>query len=77
MRGTLVILATFHTHPNPGPDFLQEPSLTDIRAVRNDPDLKHAEFEGEYIISAELVYRILSDGRVKVIGETRAVLRIS
>jgi hypothetical protein len=29
------IVATFHTHPNTGPDFQQEPGLTDIRAVRN------------------------------------------
>src|SRR5262245_21479728 len=39
-----LILATFHTHPNPGADFQQEPSLTDIRAVCGDPDLGHPEF---------------------------------
>ena len=27
------IIASFHTHPNTGKDFPQEPSLTDIRAV--------------------------------------------
>ena len=45
-RGDAVIVATFHTHPNPGAGFQQEPSLTDIRAVRNDPDLHHTEYEG-------------------------------
>src|SRR6266853_868889 len=34
------IILTFHTHPNTGPLFFQEPSQTDIRAVRDDPDLK-------------------------------------
>src|SRR5947209_8488520 len=33
-----IILATFHTHPNAGPNHQQEPSPTDIRAVRLDPD---------------------------------------
>lgn len=34
------IVATFHTHPNTGPDYLQEPSLTDRRAVMDDPDFR-------------------------------------
>jgi hypothetical protein len=34
------IAATFHTHPNTGSDYLQEPSETNKRAVRDDPDLK-------------------------------------
>lgn len=38
--GNQDIVASFHTHPNTGPDFLQAPSATDKRAVRNDPDLK-------------------------------------
>src|SRR5438552_605781 len=29
------IVASFHTHPNAGPAFLQEPSETDRRAVRD------------------------------------------
>src|SRR5438093_501249 len=32
----LPIVASFHTHPNTGPDDLQEPSETDKRAVRED-----------------------------------------
>ena len=47
LRGSSLILATFHTHPNLGPQFLQEPSLTDIRAVRDDPNLDHPDFQGE------------------------------
>lgn len=36
------IVASFHTHPNTGSDYLQEPSETDRRAVREDPDLRCA-----------------------------------
>lgn len=70
-------MATFHTHPNPGSDFQQEPSLTDIRAVRNDPDLRHPEYEGEYVIASEWIYRIEKNGDVAPVGHTNAVLKIS
>ena len=76
-RSDLPIIATFHTHPNPGPDFQQEPSLTDIRAVRDDPDLSHLDSEGEYVIASEWIYRIRTNGRVESVGETKAVLKIN
>jgi hypothetical protein len=44
----LDIVATFHTHPNIGGDYLQEPGVTDIRAVQDDPDLKGPYYEGEF-----------------------------
>jgi hypothetical protein len=72
----LAIVATFHSHPNPGLEFLQEPSLTDIRAVRDDPHLKHAEYEGEYVIGAEAVHVILKNGEVELVGKTKEVLNI-
>lgn len=50
IRGNSIV-ATFHTHPNTGSDFLQEPSETDKRAVRDDPDLKSTEYEGEFVVS--------------------------
>jgi hypothetical protein len=65
-----LILATFHTHPNTGPEYQQEPSLTDIRAVRDDPELQHAEYEGEYVISHVTIYHIRPDGTVESLGET-------
>jgi proteasome lid subunit RPN8/RPN11 len=71
-----VVVATFHTHPNPGPDYQQEPSLTDIRAVRNDPDLSHSDFEGEYVIATQSIYRIERTGRTSTIGDTNLLLRI-
>ncbi len=77
IRGNRSIIATFHTHPNPGEDFQQEPSLTDIRAVGNDVDLHHSEFEGEYVFASELTYRILQNGRVEVLGNTKELLGLS
>lgn len=68
------IVATFHTHPNPGPDYQQEPSLTDIRAVRHDPDLRHPEYEGELVISADAVYQIHPDGTVESLGSSTTTL---
>jgi hypothetical protein len=59
-----------------GPDYEQEPSLTDIRAVQNDPDLNHPQFEGEYVISTKIVYLIPRDGRVEEIAEARSLLSI-
>ena len=75
-RGAGLIIATFHTHPNPEPDYQQEPSLTDIRAVRGDTDLRHAEYEGEFVIAAEQLYRILPNGLVENLGDTRAILTV-
>jgi hypothetical protein len=74
MRGNLRIVATFHTHPNSGPNYQQEPSLTDIRGVQYDPDLSHAEYEGEYVISLALVYLIHRDGRVETVGDSKGLL---
>lgn len=63
------IVASFHTHPNTGEDFQQEPSLTDIRAVRDDFDLKGEFYLGEFVISQENVYLIEPSGFVGVIGK--------
>jgi len=66
------IVASFHTHPNTGIDFLQEPSETDKRAVRDDPNLKGAAYVGEFVISRGIIYLIAPDGQVSEIsdGET-------
>jgi len=62
------IVATFHTHPNTGAEYLQEPSETDKRAVRDDPDLKGNFYEGEFVISQEIIYLILPNGLVNEPG---------
>lgn len=68
------ILATFHTHPNTGANYLQEPSETDKRAVRDDPDLKGELYVGEFVISQTKVYLITPTGDVSEIGDTQTLL---
>ena len=67
--GEKSIVASFHTHPNTGTDFLQEPSETDKRAVRDDPDLKGAAYVGEFIIARETIYLITPDGQVREVAD--------
>ena len=67
------IVASFHTHPNTGSDFLQEPSETDKRAVCDDPDLKSAAYVGEFVISQETIYFIMPTGQISEVDETQVV----
>ncbi|MBD2772169.1 hypothetical protein [Iningainema tapete] len=73
IEGT-AIAASFHTHPNTGGDYLQEPSETDKRAVRDDPDLKEASYIGEFVISQAKIYWIEPNGQVSEIGDTSLIL---
>ncbi len=68
------IVASFHTHPNTGRDYLQEPSETDKRAVRDDPDLKGAFYVGEFVISTNRIYLIAPNGQVSEIGNRRDMM---
>ena len=68
------IVASFHTHPNIGNDFQQEPSLTDIRAVSDDFDLKGEFYLGESVISEQNIYLIEPAGDYHVIGATKVIL---
>jgi hypothetical protein len=67
------IVASFHTHPNTGSDFLQEPGETDKRAVRDDPGLKGALYVGEFVISQRIIYLITPIGQVREMDRTQAV----
>jgi len=67
------IVASFHTHPNTGSDFLQEPGETDKRAVCDDPDLKGAAYVGEFVISQETIYLIMPTGQIREVDETQVV----
>lgn len=67
------IVATFHTHPNTGRDYLQQPSETDKRAVRDAPDLKGEFYEGEFVISQERIYLIAPNGQVNEVGDAREI----
>ena len=71
--GNRDIVATFHTHPNMGDDYLQEPGETDRRAVRDDSDLKGIHYEGELVISSAIIYLIEPNGLVSEIGKTQEV----
>lgn len=68
------IVASFHTHPNTGPDYIQEPSETDRRAVRDDPNLKAPHYEGELVISSAFLYLVTPSGSVIELGTTEAIL---
>ncbi|MBM4081858.1 MAG: hypothetical protein FJ278_19285 [Planctomycetes bacterium] len=68
------IVATFHTHPNTGSAYLQEPSETNKRAVRDDPDLKGESYVGEFVISQAKVYLVAPTGHVAEVGDTESIL---
>lgn len=67
------ILATFHTHPNTGGNYLQQPSETDQRAVRDDPGLKSSLYQGELIISQDEIYLVAPNGEFTSVGKTQAI----
>jgi hypothetical protein len=67
------IVASFHTHPGTSSEFLQEPSETDRRAVRDDPDLKGAAYIGEFVVSLAAIYLITPAGHRQEIGDTQAL----
>ncbi len=69
----LEIVASFHTHPNTGNNYLQEPGETDKRAIRDDPDLKGDEYIGEFVISKAVIYLVSPAGQVREMDDTEAV----
>jgi len=71
--GSLEIIASFHTHPNTGSDYLQEPSETDKRAVRNDLNLKGVDYVGEFVISQAIIFLVSPAGQVREIDDTQTV----
>ncbi|CAN5527748.1 hypothetical protein BH10ACI3_BH10ACI3_10610 [soil metagenome] len=68
------IVVSFHTHPNTGKDFQQEPSLTDIRAVSDDFDLRGEFYLGELVISEQNIYLIEPAGDYHIIGARKVIL---
>jgi len=69
------IVASFHTHPNTGSDFLQEPSETDKHAVRDDRDLKGENYIGEFVISWDTIYLITPDGHTRELIDTETFFK--
>ncbi len=70
----LPIVATFHTHPNTGSDYLQEPGETDKRGVKEDADLKGNLYVGEFVLAEEMVYLIRLDGTVSGLDKRSMLL---
>lgn len=70
------IVATFHTHPNIGADYVQEPSEVDVKAIYDDVNLKGANYIGEFVISAKTIYLISPGGNVSFSAFTNQVLWI-
>ena len=71
--GDCDIIASFHTHPNTGYDFDQEPSETDQVMIASDPDLKGSFDVGELIISAATVYLVEPDGTASELAATKVL----
>lgn len=69
------IAATFHTHPNTGSDYTQRPSRNDIRAVRDDPELKGQYYFGEFVVSEAELFLVTPLGDVQSLGPTTQWLR--
>ncbi|CAN5641346.1 hypothetical protein BH11PLA2_BH11PLA2_15710 [soil metagenome] len=74
---SLPIIASFHTHPNIGTGSQQSPGKADIRAVRDDPDLKATHYLGEFVISNAEIYLVAPDGVVHNVGATGVILRMT
>lgn len=70
----LPIVATFHTHPNTGADYLQEPSETDKRGVKEDVDLKGSLYVGEFVVANEMIYLITPGGAVRELDSRTELL---
>ena len=67
------ILGTFHTHPNTGKEWLQEPSPQDIRLSKEYPETMGLH---QFVISRENIYHIDNDGLVTIIGRTIELLKL-
>lgn len=70
----LEIVASFHTHPNTGGDYIQVPSMSDIDGVCDDSHLKGPHYIGELVVSGEWVYLIQPNGNVLDLEETTQVM---
>ena len=70
----LPIVATFHTHPNTGPEYLQEPGETDKRGVREDAELKESLYVGEFVLANDLIYLVTPGGTVRELGSRAELL---
>jgi hypothetical protein len=66
-----LIVGTFHTHPNTGPDWTQEPSRQDIQLSKQFPETMGRH---QFVVSVETIYHIDNDGVVSEAGRTGELL---
>ena len=62
------VVASFHTHPNTGSEYRQEPSRRDVQAVREDAGLKADWYVGEFVIADRSIYLVQPDGEFHELG---------
>ncbi len=67
------IVGSFHTHPNLGPEWRQEPSPQDIRLSKDYPETMGLH---QFVISRETIYHIDNDGLVAALGRTAELLNL-
>jgi hypothetical protein len=65
------IAGSFHTHPNTGVDWIQEPSPQDIRLSQDYPETMGPH---QFVVSQMMIYCIAEDGIVSELGSTACLL---
>ena len=65
------IVGSFHTHPNTGPEWQQEPSPQDIRLSQDFPETMGPH---QFVIARNTVYHIDNNGVVSEMGSTSHLL---
>jgi hypothetical protein len=68
-----LIVGSFHTHPNVGPQWRQEPSPQDIRLSIDYPETMGPH---QFVISHDMIFRIDNDGTVVEMGSTIQLLQL-
>jgi proteasome lid subunit RPN8/RPN11 len=66
------IVGSFHTHPNVGKGWKQEPSDADVNFVKNYPKTAGND---HFVVSKEKIYHIDNKGGVSEAGKTTEVLK--
>jgi len=67
------MIGRFHTHPNTGQEWRQEPSPQDIRLSKEYPETMGTH---QFVISREMIYHIDNDSVVTVVGRTAELLKL-
>lgn len=65
------IVGTFHTHPNTGPQWQQDPSPQDVRLSQDYPETTGSH---QFVIASETIYHIDNEGTVSEVASTSELL---